>query len=105
MSKNTTKPVEPVKVEIVEEVIHEWVAEDLVADEATDVAVYEAVPAVETVSPVAKANTYVAVDGDSYASIAAEFNTTSLTKFQYAQFLLALNGGKSIVAGSEVRLG
>jgi LysM repeat protein len=103
MSKNTPKPVAP--VEIVEEELYDALVEDLAVDEATDVAVYEAVPAVETVSPVSKADTYVAKDGDSYASIAAEFNTTKLTKFQYAQFLMALNGGKAIVAGSEVRLG
>lgn len=99
-NKNTPKPVE-----IIDEALYEALAADLAADEATDVAVYGAVPAVEAVSPVSKADTYVAVEGDSYASIAAEFNTTKLTKFQYAQFLMALNGGKSIVAGSEVRLG
>jgi hypothetical protein len=103
MSKNTQKPVQP--VEIVEEELYEALVEDLIVDEATDVAVYEPVPAVETISPVFKEDTYVAVDGDSYASIAAEFNTTKLSKFQYAQFLMALNGGKAIVAGSEVRLG
>lgn len=99
MAKNyTPKPVEPVIEN--EEILEE----DLVVDES-EVVLDEAVAVVETISAPTKADTYLAVDGDSYASIAAKFNKGSFTNFQYAKLLLDLNGGKSITAGTEVRLG
>lgn len=99
MSKNLPKSTMP--VEMPEEVIIEKVIEEV----AAEVPVYEAVPAVEAITPVDLGNTYIAVEGDSYASIAAEFNTTKISKHQYAQYLYALNGGKAIGVGTEVRIG
>ena len=80
MSKNLPKSATP--VELPEQAIIEEVLEEQVAAEMP---VYEAVPAVEAITPVDLGNTYIAVDGDSYASIAAEFNTTKISKHQYAQ--------------------
>lgn len=54
--------------------------------------------------PSAGVNTYTAVDGDSYASIAAKFKLDTETKHDYAKRLFALNGGKSISAGVGVKL-
>lgn len=99
MAKNQiSKPVLPVIEN--EEILEE----DLVVDEP-EVVLDEPVAVVETISTPAKADTYSAVDGDSYASIAAKFNKGAFTNFQYAKLLLDLNGGKSITAGTEVRLG
>lgn len=97
--KYTPKPIE------VEEALDTWRDEDLLAVESTDVAVYEAVSPVEAFSPKPKANTYTAVEGDSYATIADKVDRGSLTKFEYAKWLYDLNGGQAITAGSEVRLG
>lgn len=102
MAKNTFKPVVPATVELLEEVISdELVEDDLTAEEVLD----EPVVVVEPILAPKSTDSYFAVDGDSYASIAAKFNKGSVSNFQYAKRLLDLNGGKSIASGTEVRLG
>jgi hypothetical protein len=64
-------------------------------------------PQVETPpapAPVITPATYVAVDGDSYASIAAKHKPAGTSTHLYAKTLFALNGGKNIVPGTEVKV-
>lgn len=69
------------------------------------VTVEDVVDVVELVEPVVATPTvYLAVEGDSYASIAAKLATGTLTKFEYAKWLYDLNGGKSLSEGTEVKL-
>lgn len=53
-------------------------------------------------APVAK--TYVAADGDTYASVAAKHKPLGTTKHEYAKRLFELNQGKALAAGTEVVL-
>lgn len=52
----------------------------------------------------APASSYLAEDGDSYASIAAKFPKPGLSKHDRSSELYALNGGKKLNPGTEVKL-
>lgn len=70
--------------------------------------VVESAPAVEApvkapVAAPAKPKTYVAVDGDTFASIAARFKPEGISKHGYAVHLSLLNSG-TLRPGSEVKL-
>jgi len=60
---------------------------------------------VEATKPLRKVNTFVAMPGDSYASLAASLCPEGMTKHEYAKLLFALNGGKALIPGAEVKLG
>lgn len=90
MSNKNQTPVtvvEPVKVEAAAEVVE----------------VVET-PSAPVVAPVkGKSAAYVAVEGDTFASIAARFKPEGMTKHLYAVHLSLLNGG-TLRPGSEVKL-
>lgn len=82
------------------------------ADFAASKAVIEAatipeshVEPVEAVKPLRKVNTFFAMPGDSYASLAAQLCPEGMTKHEYAKLLFALNNGKALIPGTEVKLG
>lgn len=56
------------------------------------------------VQTVAKAGTYIAVDGDTYAALGKKFVKSGETPFQAAQRISAANGGRSLAAGTVVTL-
>lgn len=58
----------------------------------------------EAPKPAVGPKTYLAQDGDSYASIAAAHLPAGQTKHAYATHLFSVNGGKSISAGTKVTL-
>lgn len=73
------------------------------------------VPAEDTVPEVVEAplepvvvptqpKTHVAVDGDSYASIAARYKAPGSSTNEYAKTLLVRNGGKTVTAGALITL-
>lgn len=70
-----------------------------------EMVVDEPVTVVEATKPVATSNRYIVQDGDSYASLGALLTPKGMTGFKYAQTLMALNGGKTLITGSEIRLG
>lgn len=94
MSKNT-------KAKTAEEIIAEAIAEDLV--ESVEVEEVEEAP-VEEVVIVKSSNSYVAEEGDTYAALGKAFARDGETAFQAAQRIMAANGGKALVPGSEVAL-
>ena len=109
-TKNAPKPVEPV-AEVVAEIVEpvECCGKDGCEVCPYDEPVVEAAPAapvaaVEAPVAVASAKTYIAKDGDSYASIAAKFAPTGVRKFEYAKTLTELNKGKALAEGTEVVL-
>lgn len=50
------------------------------------------------------AKTYVAKDGDTYASIASMFKLKHENNHEFATHLFILNSGKVIVAGTTIQL-
>jgi len=100
-----SKKVTPVEVEEVVETTFDAVDVALVSDVIPEVVVDEPVTVVEAPKPVETSNHYIVKDGDSYASLGASFAPKGMTGFKYAQTLIALNGGKTLIAGSEIRLG
>ena len=50
------------------------------------------------------ADSYVAVDGDTYPSIAGKFKPNGMTKHEYAMKLVEINRGVSVRAGMIVKL-
>lgn len=50
------------------------------------------------------AGTYMAVDGDSYASIADKFKPAKMSKHEYAVELFEKNAGKTLDAGIIITL-
>lgn len=58
---------------------------------------------VEFAEPQKPAESYIAQDGDSYASIAARFKPTGMTKHAYAVHLSSVNSG-SLRPGAEIKL-
>jgi Tfp pilus assembly protein FimV len=94
----SNKKTVPTPVTVVEPAIVETVAETAPVVET---------PAVAPVAPVkaapAKPETYVAVDGDTFASIAARFKPEGISKHGYAVHLSLLNSG-TLRPGSEVKL-
>jgi len=56
------------------------------------------------VQTVAKAGTYIAVEGDTYAGLGKKFVKSGETPFQAAQRISAANGGRSLTTGTVVTL-
>lgn len=75
----------------VEAVVLERLAD--LADKVVDVELTDLAP-----------ETYVAKDGDTYASIAAAHKPAGVSSFEYAKRLLEANGGRTLAPGVEVRL-
>jgi hypothetical protein len=92
--------------------IVEVIVEELTEDEL-DAAAFATVPAeirdadfetlLEAAVPLAK-ETYTADEGDTYPSIAGAFKPAGMTKHEYAKHLFAINGGRNITAGVEIKL-
>lgn len=80
----------------------EDVIEEIVESTTLEAPVEADTPKAAPVSTVAK--THVAVDGDSYASIAAKYKPAGSSTNEHAKRLFALNGGKSVVAGTIITL-
>lgn len=59
---------------------------------------------VEAPAVIEQAKTYTAQDGDTYASLADKFKPAGKSKHEHAKHLFALNGGKSIVPGTVIKL-
>lgn len=59
---------------------------------------------VEATTPVFGPITYVALESDSYASIAGEFLVPGMTKHQYAVYLAEKNRNKRIREGTVIEL-
>lgn len=59
---------------------------------------------VEAPADIEQAKTYTAQDGDTYASLGDKFKPAGKTKHEHAKHLFALNGGKSIVPGTVIKL-
>lgn len=79
--------------------------EPVVIDEPAEEVVLEVIePVEEPVKVPALPKTHVAVDGDSYASIAAEHKRAGSSTHVYAKALLIRNGGKTITAGTVITL-
>lgn len=77
----------------------------IVVDELDEETVLDVIePPLEPVVVPAQAKTHVAVDGDSYASIAAKYKQPGSSTNVYAKSLLVLNGGKTITAGALITL-
>lgn len=58
----------------------------------------------EATTPWAPPKTHTAQDGDTYASLAAQYTPDGWRKHTYALYLHEKNGGKTIKAGTVVNL-
>lgn len=97
MSNKKSKPILDgldVQVELEEAIQSEELSEDVV----------EAIIEDAVVETIVKAGTYVAVEGDTYASLGKRFVKSGETPFQAANRISGLNGGKALKAGIVVTL-
>lgn len=69
-------------------------------EKCDDCPVVEVAPKIETLS----GRFYTAVEGDSYASIAAKHKPAGISTHAHATTLFALNGGKTVTAGTIIKL-
>jgi hypothetical protein len=78
---------------------------DCADDECAALDAVETPVAVEAPKPVATpAGTYTAVEGDTYASVAANHPASGLTNYARAVQLHLINKGKAINAGTIIKL-
>lgn len=89
----------PITSEAVAEAVEEII--DDIVEEIVDEILEETAPEPEVV---ASPDVHIAVDGDTFASIAALHRPTNMSKHEYATHLLELNKGKKISAGTVIRL-
>ena len=79
--------------------------EPIVVDEQVEETIPEVIePPLEPVPAPTRPKTHVAVDGDSYASIAARYKAPGSSTNEYAKTLLVRNGGKTVTAGALITL-
>lgn len=99
-----TKESKPEEVELVEEL-------DGCCDDEGELCLPEEeapaevpAPADEPKLPVKVVTSYIAEDGDTYASISAKFAPKSMSKHAFAIHLTILNKNKPVVAGAEIKV-
>lgn len=76
----------------------------LVGPEAEEAVLEAAEAPVEELPVVGQANTHIAQDGDTYASLGDRFKPAGKTKHEHAVHLFTLNGGKPIIPGTVIKL-
>lgn len=61
--------------------------------------------AVEVVElPPVTPTTYTAIEGDTYASVAARFKPADKSKHEFSLYLFSKNGGTPLTAGTTIKL-
>lgn len=92
MSNKKTTPI----VEIIED--------EILAAEVEEIETAEEIIEAAVVEDVVKAGEYVVADGDTYAVLGKKFVKSGETPFEAAQRISTLNGAKSLIEGSTIKL-